>query len=111
KTVFEDYRKFVKIVRERLPRTAVIYIGIKPSGSRWALWPVMAKANAMIRDLCDKDEKLLYFDSATALLGDDGKPNDKLFLDDKLHLNREGYKIWTRLLRPVIEEALKAVLR
>jgi len=109
--VFEDYRKFVEVVRERLPRTAIIYIGIKPSGSRWALWPVMAEANAMIRDLCDKDRMLLYFDSATPLLGDDGKPNANLLLDDKLHLNSEGYKIWTGAIRPIIEKALRAVLR
>lgn len=111
KKVFEDYCKFVKIVHDKLPQTPIIYIGIKPSGSRWALWPVMAEANAMIRDLCAKDKRLLYFDSATPLLGSDGKPNEKLFLGDKLHLNGEGYKIWTRLLRPVIEEALKATLR
>ena len=105
--VLEDYRKFVKIVHGKLPKAPIIYIGIKPSGSRWGLWPVMAKANAMIRDLCDKDRRLMYFDSATPLLGDDGKPDAKLFLDDKLHLNKAGYKIWTRLLRPVIEKALE----
>jgi len=107
KTVLEDYRKFVKIVHGKLAKTAIIYIGIKPSGSRWGLWPVMAEANAMIRDLCAKDRRLLYFDSATPLLGDDGKPNAKLFLDDKLHLNSKGYKIWTGLVRPIIEQALK----
>jgi len=107
KSVFEDYRKFVKIVHEELPKTAIIYIGIKPSGSRWGLWPVMAKANAMIEDLCSKDKRLLFFDSATPLLDGEGRPDSKLFLDDKLHLNGEGYKIWTRLLRPIIEKALK----
>ena len=111
RSVFENYRKFVKIVHGKLAKTPIIYIGIKPSGSRWALWPVMAEANAMIRDMCAKDERLLYFDSATPLLGDDGKPNAKLFLNDKLHLNGEGYKTWTGLLGPVIDKALKAVLR
>jgi len=105
--VFEDYRKFVEVVRERLPSTVIIYIGIKPSGSRWALWPLMAEANAMIRDLCAKDRMLLYFDSATPLLDAEGRPDAKLFLDDQLHLNSEGYKIWTRLLRPIIEKALR----
>jgi len=107
KKVFEDYRKFVKIVHGTLAKTAIIYIGIKPSGSRWGLWPVMAEANAMIEDFCGKDRRLVYFDSATPLLDGEGRPDSKLFLDDKLHLNKEGYKIWTRLLGPVIEKALK----
>ncbi len=107
KRVLEDYRKFVKIVHGKLAQTPIIYIGIKPSGSRWGMWPVMAEANAMIEDLCGKDRRLLYFDSATPLLDGEGKPDSKLFLDDKLHLNREGYKIWTRLVGPVIEKALR----
>ena len=107
KRVLEDYRKFVKIVHGELAKTAIIYIGIKASGSRWGLWPVMAEANAMIRDLCGKDRRLLYFDSAAPLLDTEGRPDSKLFLDDKLHLNSKGYKIWTGLLRPIIEKALK----
>lgn len=108
KTVLEDYRKFVKIVQGKLPQTGIIYVGIKPSGSRWKLWPVMAEANTMIRDMCDKDGRLVYFDSATPLLDEGGKPDDKLFLGDKLHLNKEGYKKWTKALRPLIDKALKS---
>ena len=107
KSVFEDYRKFVKIVHGTLAKTPIIYIGIKPSGSRWGLWPVMAEANSMIEDFCGKDRRLVYFDSATPLLDGEGMPDSKLFLDDKLHLNKERYKIWTGLLGPVIEKALK----
>ncbi len=107
KRVFEDYQKFVKIVHDKLPRTRIIFIAIKPSGSRWSLWPVMAEANKMIDDFSGKDRRLFYFDSAGPLLKDDGKPDAKLFLKDKLHLNAEGYRIWTKALRPIIDEAIK----
>jgi lysophospholipase L1-like esterase len=106
--VFEDYQKFVKTVHGKLPRTRIIFIAIKPSGSRWSLWPVMAEANKMIEDFSDKDGRLFYFDSAGPLLKDDGKPDAKLFLKDKLHLNAEGYRVWTKALRPIIDEAMKA---
>ncbi len=107
KRVFDDYRKFVKIVQQRLPRTRIIFVSIKPSGRRWSLWPAMAQANKMIEDFSGTDGRLIYFDSATPLLADDGKPDAKLFLKDNLHLNAEGYRIWTRLLRPIIEEAMR----
>ena len=61
----------------------------------------------MIKDLCEKDHRLFYFDAATPLLDRDGKPDLGLFLNDKLHLNPKGYKIWTGMLRPIIKEALK----
>ncbi|MEA3224917.1 MAG: GDSL-type esterase/lipase family protein [Planctomycetota bacterium] len=106
KRVFEDYQKFVKLVHDKLPKTKIIFIAIKPSGSRWTLWPVMAEANKMIEDLSGKDARLYYFDSATPLLKDDGKPDAKLFLKDRLHLNADGYRIWTRALRPLIKKAM-----
>ena len=104
--VFEDYQKFVKIVHKELPKTQIIFVAIKPSGSRWSLWPVMARANKMIEDFCGRDGRLYYFDSAGPLLGRDGKPDMKFFLKDKLHLNAEGYRVWTKALKPIIRQAM-----
>ncbi|HUT47438.1 MAG TPA: GDSL-type esterase/lipase family protein [Sedimentisphaerales bacterium] len=106
--VFDDYKKFVKLVHTGLPGTRIIYVGIKPSRSRWSLWPVMNEANMMIKDFSGKDGRLFYFDSATPLLEKDGKPDSAFFLKDQLHLNDKGYEVWTRLLRPIIEKAFKA---
>ena len=41
KQVFADYRKFVNLVNKELAGTRIIYVGIKSSGSRWSLWPLM----------------------------------------------------------------------
>ncbi len=106
KRVFEDYQKFVRLVHDKLPETKIIFIGIKPSGSRWSLWPIMAEANKMIEDFCAKDSRLYYFDSAAPLLGADGKPDDALFLNDRLHLNARGYRAWTKALKPIVVEAM-----
>ncbi len=106
--VFDGYRQFVKLVHDKLPKTRIIFVSIKPSGSRWSLWPEMKKANLMIKEFCEKDGRLFFFDAATPLLGDDGKPNAELFLSDQLHLNSKGYRIWTERLRPIIRHALKS---
>jgi len=109
--VCDDYKKFVKLVHEKLPGTRIIYVGIKPSRSRWSLWPVMNEANMMIKDFSGKDTRLFFFDSATPLLSGDGKPNPEFFLKDQLHLNEKGYEVWTKLLRPIVEKAFKATKR
>jgi lysophospholipase L1-like esterase len=106
--VFDDYKKFIKLVHAGLPEMRIIYVGIKPSRSRWSLWPMMNKANMMIKDFSVKDGRLFYFDSATSLLDSDGKPNSAFFLKDQLHLNDKGYEVWTRLIRPIINDALEA---
>ena len=108
KQVFEDYRAFTTLVHASLPRTRIIFVCIKPSRSRWQLWPVMREANAMVKDLCGKDSRLIYFDAASPLLDEEGLPKVEFFLPDKLHLNDKGYELWSGLLRPVIAKALAA---
>ena len=105
--VFEDYKKFVKATFKKIPDTPIIFVGIKPSQSRWKLWGEMKEANMMIKEFSAGEEKLFYFDSATPLLGDDGRPKPQLFKADQLHLNKEGYKLWTEQIRPIIKQALK----
>jgi len=104
--VFDDYKKFLTLVHEKLPATRIIFVGIKPSRSRWSLWPVMNEANTMIKNYCGRDGRLFYFDSAGPLLGDDGEPRVEFFLKDNLHLNAKGYEVWTRSLRPILKEAV-----
>ncbi len=106
KRVFDDYMKFEKLVHKELGDTRIIFISIKPSRRRWSLWNVMNAANMMIKDFSMRDSRLFYFDGATPLLDSDGEPKVELFLDDKLHLNSKGYEVWTKLLRPIIKEAL-----
>ena len=103
--VFDDYQKFVKIVHKKLPKTRIIFITIKPSRSRWSLWPRMKEANTMIGNLCKTDRRLFFADAATGLLGEDGKPKEELFLKDQLHLSEQGYKLWTSILKPIIIKA------
>lgn len=99
--VFGDYKTFIKIVHDKFPRVPIIYMSIKPSASRWELWPTMNRANSLIRDYSVNDTRLFYVDGATPFLGADGKPDAKYYLSDKLHLSVEGYKIWTELLSPI----------
>ncbi len=103
-----DYRRFVELVHTKLPDTSIVFIPIKPSGRRWSLWGEMKKANDLIQAFSGKDSRLFLADLATPLLNAEGKPDDSLFLSDRLHLNGKGYQAWNRALRPVMEKALNA---
>lgn len=104
--VLEDYRKFVNRVASELPQTRVIFVTIKPSGQRWALWPEMHKANDLVRDLCSKNDRLFFADLGMPLLDSEGKPDDRFFLGDRLHLNAQGYAVWNKALAPILKQAL-----
>jgi lysophospholipase L1-like esterase len=105
--VLADFKAFVKIVHEKLPKTRIVYLCIKPSLRRWPLIDKIRKANALVEAECKKDDGLLYLDVGAPLLGDDGKPRRELFADDGLHLNEKGYALWAERLKAHLEPAKK----
>ncbi|MCH1507329.1 MAG: GDSL-type esterase/lipase family protein [Verrucomicrobiales bacterium] len=100
--VFGDYVKFAEAVHEKLPETTIIFVAIKPSIKRWALWPEMKKANDFVTKRCESQPLERFLDIAPLLLGADGKPDARFFAKDGLHLSKEGYKAWSDLLRPLL---------
>lgn len=106
--VFADFQQFIAAVREKVPECRqVVYIGIKPSVKRWALADKIQKANSLIRAACDKDPLAEYADVWEPMLMADGKPNADLLLDDGLHMNEKGYKIWADVVMAVLKFAPK----
>jgi lysophospholipase L1-like esterase len=105
--VFADFQAFVRLVHARLPATHILYLPIKPSISRWKNWPEMKAANALVAELAKADVGLDYVDTATPMLGADGRPRKELLLDDGLHLNAKGYALWREILTPVLAEVME----
>lgn len=104
--VFEDYLEFTDRLTSDFPDARLVFVPIKPSSSRWELWPQMKEANQRIKEQMSKNDQFYYVDLATPILGSDGTPDDSLFLDDLLHLNEDGYAKWNAAIRPVLEELM-----
>jgi len=98
--VTDDYRAFVKAVQTRLPKSRIVFIAIKPSVKRWQLVDQMREANALIRKITTTDDRQVFVDVDTPMLGADGKPRKELFKEDGLHLKDAGYEIWKKCLLP-----------
>lgn len=97
--VHEDFREFLKKVRQSLPETPVIFITIKPSLARWKLRDAMQEANRLIAGETRSDKHLTILDVWPTMLGADGLPKKEIFREDGLHMNDAGYKSWSELLR------------
>ncbi len=95
----DDFRAFVKRVRRDLPGVRIAYISNKPSPSRANLLDAQRQANALIA----ADAKRLhvdFIDVFTPMLDADGQPREELFLEDRLHMNRTGYRLWQSTIAP-----------
>lgn len=102
--ILSDFQQLSETILNDFPDANILYISIKPSSSRWEIWPQMDEANDRVYEYIDTHQQLFYVDLATPLLGEDGKPDDSLFLDDKLHLNDDGYDAWNQAIETVLEQ-------
>lgn len=97
-----DFIAFVERVRRDLPKAKIAYISNKPSPSRAQLLPVQREANTLIA----AEAKRLgvdYIDIFTPMLDASGQPDESLFVEDRLHMNRAGYVIWQRAIAPYLK--------
>lgn len=107
--VLEDFKRFVAEVRKGLPSSPIVFMSIPPSPARWELWGKMRKANELVSKYVEGRKDLMYIDVSTPLLDRGGIVRSELFLGDRLHLNAEGYRIWTGILKPKLTELGKNI--
>lgn len=100
------FRHVVKTIRKEYPETPVFWIAITPTSSRWSVWPQVKEANNLIRTFCDNNPDLYYIDTEHKFLNDQGTPRDELFLPDMLHLNTDGYEVWTSVIKTELNKVL-----
>jgi lysophospholipase L1-like esterase len=98
--VLADFRSFVATLRAGDPEVRVLFLAIKPSPKRWHLIAQGREANRLIANFCRRDRRLTFVDTASVMIGPDGRPREELFVEDKLHLSEAGYALWAAKLRP-----------
>lgn len=97
----------VKQIRKKYPDTPVFFIEITPTNSRWKAWPNISKANNLIKAWSDTQRHVHFIATSHRFLNEEGKPRSNLFIDDQLHLNRDGYKLWAEIIRAEMDKILK----
>lgn len=101
--VLSDYKLLVRLLHQKLPGTRIDYLSVKPSLARWNLVDKIRKTNRLIKEYSSRDRLLVYIDIFTPMLGKDGKPRKELLAPDGLHLNSDGYALWTQVVRPYLK--------
>ena len=101
-------RYVVAVSRQHQPHAPVFLIEITPTSSRWSAWPKVRKLNARLREVALTTPHTYFLPTADHYLHPrDRVPRDELFVDDKLHLNRDGYQIWGNIIRQRLDTVLQ----
>lgn len=102
--VLSDFKEFVGRIGQKLPETHIFFIAIKPSPSRAHLLPQVKRANELIAEYAGQQRRVEFIDIESPMLRD-GQPRPELFVKDQLHLNEQGYELWTGLVREALKKS------
>ena len=101
--IADDYRVFVRGVRDSLPNARIVFLAIKPSPSRWKLESQRREANRLVSAIVSTDPNQTFVDVGTPMLDPAGRPRPELFRDDSLHMTPAGYVIWRATVAPILK--------
>jgi beta-glucosidase len=101
----EGIRAIVTRLRQLLPRTKVLVLGIFPRGEKPdAQRAKNAEASALAAELAD-EEAVFYLDIGPRFLEGDGTLTREI-MPDLLHLSPEGYRIWGEAIEPQVKRLM-----
>jgi lysophospholipase L1-like esterase len=98
--VAADFETFTETLFEQLPETKLIVLALKPAPVRWSIVDKVRKTNDLLRAKAAADKRITFLDGSFDLLLCDGKIREELYVEDRLHLNDAGYKLWADMLAP-----------
>jgi lysophospholipase L1-like esterase len=101
---FAQVKAFAKKMKEELPKAELVYLSIKPSLSRWEMYPTMQEANKKIKRYAFWHRNVKFVDVGAPMLGTDGKPRPELFIGDGLHMTPAGYVLWGKIVKPHLQK-------
>lgn len=74
------------------------FLSIKPSPSRWKFIDRIRETNRRIAEAISDRPQSHFVDVGTPMLSDAGTPRRELWMDDGLHMTRDGYRVWWQTL-------------
>lgn len=101
-------RYVVGVSHQHQPEAPVLLIEVTPTEKRFEAWPRIREVNARLREIALSTPNTYFIATAGHFLDPTGHPRSELFVDDRLHLNSEGYQLWSNLIRRRLEEVFRA---
>lgn len=98
--VLDYYRLLFNRLDKDYPGVPVFFLSWKYSGLRAFMRDTQRLVNEVMADYASTSPQVTFVDVNSALLRPDGEVNEDLFKSDHLHINNDGYLLWTSILKP-----------
>jgi len=101
-SILNRTKHLMTVLRTQLPDVPIVYLAMKPSPSRVKYQNKVKTANDLIRAYLKTEKNTTFIDIYTLMLTPDGKLRPELFVEDMLHMNKDGYQIWRDAVEPYL---------
>ena len=105
--VLDAFRGFVGKVREKLPKTEIVFMSLNAIPSRWGQKDKDDAANKLLRAAIEKMPQVRFLDISDMVLTPEGQSRTELFGPDRLHFNEAGYKLLAERVRSILPAPTK----
>ena len=93
----------VLLIRSKVSKKVPVYfIAAKPSVARWSMKEDYLAFNQKLKDWTATKKNVKFIDVWTPMLDANGEVQKDIFIGDGLHMNKKGYDIWGRVIKPYI---------
>jgi len=115
-TVLANKKRMYDLFLENMPETQLVVCSGLPLPGRTHFWEATRKTNALLKEMCEKTERMHFMDATDAMLCDKGEDrfkiadgvyfNPELYRIDKIHLNKKGHDVWTGLMKEMLKHLI-----
>ncbi len=94
--VAERFTHLYNLIVIKYPDVKISYVSMKPSPSRWHLSKRFIDGNRFIQQFLEAKPNTSFINVWDKMLKSSGIPDSTIFLEDMLHMNKNGYAIWQK---------------
>lgn len=98
---FDLFRIFIDKLKKDYPNTPLIVVSLKPSQHKADQLKDQLLVNALLEENATA-QGYTYVDITKVMYDEAGNLRTDIFKEDNLHMNTEGYKLWTAILKPLL---------
>ncbi len=104
--ILQDAQRLHAKIRQEFPLTPICFVSPKPAPVRWHLREQYHILNRSLARFASATPNTYFIDVWPAMMDAEGVVREDLFIEDRLHMNDEGYAIWTDLVRHTLYQVI-----
>ncbi|TFV94599.1 G-D-S-L family lipolytic protein [Algoriphagus kandeliae] len=102
--IMQDLEQIILRIQVVDPSTEIFLISAKPSPSRWDKKENYLKLNKAMKAYCEEKDGVEFVNVWDIMLGENGEPISTIFIEDRLHMNEDGYELWKKVFEKYFPE-------